>query len=102
MRSPLFALAWVFVVAVAAYDVHFAWYYRECFDAWEMNPLARWGARLGGLEAVLALKAGLLLFAVAVAAYCHCRRHWLEVPYTLIVGSVHLVLSVHYLVGELG
>jgi hypothetical protein len=35
-----------------------------------------------------------------VAVYCHFRRHYLEIPYTLIVSGIHLVLSLHYLMGH--
>jgi hypothetical protein len=101
MRSPLFVLAWAFVIAVAAYDAHFAWQYRAEFTDWELNPVARWCAQQGGLEVVFACKAGLLLFAFGVAAYCHFSRHRLEIPYTLVVSGLHLMLSVHYLVWQL-
>src|SRR5262249_31834758 len=97
MRLILFVLAWAFVLGIAAYDVYFAWQYRLAFDEWEMNPVARWAAGLYGLGAVVALKAALLTFAVAAAWHCHRIRHRLEVPFTLFVGGVHLLLSVQYL-----
>jgi hypothetical protein len=99
MRTSVFALAWAFVVVVSAYDVHFAWRYRAVFDAWELNPVARWVAGLFGLGALFAAKAALLVFAVAVAAYCQRLRHRLAVPYTLSVSGMHFVLSLHYLFG---
>jgi hypothetical protein len=101
MRITLFLLAWAFVGAVAAYDVHFAWRYREVFQEWEMNPVARWATGLWGLGAVAVLKMALLGFALGVAAYCHRRHHRLEVPLTLVVSGAHLVLSVCYLCGQL-
>jgi hypothetical protein len=101
MRPTLFVLAWVFVLGIAAYDVYFAWQYRVAFHEWELNPVARWAAGLYGLGAVVALKAALLTFALGVAWHCHRIRHRLEVPYTLFVGGVHLLLSVHYLVAHL-
>jgi hypothetical protein len=99
LRITLFALAWSFVLAVAAYDVLFAWHYRAGFDEWEMNPLARWAGHLGGLGVVFALKAALLAFALWVGWQCHRRRHWLAVPYTLFACGVHVLLSLHYLAG---
>jgi hypothetical protein len=100
MGRKLFALAWAFVFVVAAYDVYFAWQYRAVFNVWEMNPLARWTARLAGIGAVFGLKAALIVFAALVAAYCYRCRHWLTAPYTAIVGGVHFLLSLHYLIGQ--
>jgi hypothetical protein len=101
MRNAVLLLAWVFVILVAAYDVYFAWQYREVFAVWEENPLARWVAQGYGLAAVFGMKTVLLGFAVAVGAYCHYRRHRLEVPYTLTVWAMHLALSLHYLIGQM-
>jgi len=98
--SVLFGLAWAFVAVVAVYDVSFAWYYRANFHDWELNPLAREVARLHGLGALFGLKAAGLGFAVIVAGYCYRCRHWLTVPYTVLASSVHLALSLHYLVGH--
>ena len=100
MRRTRFALAWAFVFAVAAYDVYFAWQYRADFHDWEVNPLARWVACLGGVVAVFFLKALLIAYAAAVAAYCYRRRHWLTVPYTAFVSVVHAYLSAHYLLAH--
>jgi hypothetical protein len=94
-----FRLAWVFVVLVTAYDIHFAWRYRAGFTSWELNPVARWVATLYGLETVLALKIAAIGFALVVAIYCDRYRHYLARPYTLIVGAVHLCLSCQYLLG---
>jgi len=101
MRNLILVLAWLFVLFVAGYDVYFAWQYREGFQVWETNPVARWIAAGYGLAAVFGLKTALLGFAVAVAAYCHYRGDRLEVPYTLIVSAVHLGLLLHYLLGRL-
>jgi hypothetical protein len=97
MRNLILVLAGLFVLFVAAYDVHFAWQHRKLFQVWEANPVARWIAAGYGLAAVFGLKTALLGFAVAVAAYCHYLRHRLEVPYTLIVWTAHLGLLLHYL-----
>jgi hypothetical protein len=101
MRTRLFLLAWAFVIVVAAYDGFFAWDHREQFTFWEMNPIACWVARLFGLGVVLLGKSMAVAFGASVAAYCHQRRHPLETPYTLVVSGLHLVLSVHYLIGQL-
>jgi hypothetical protein len=101
MRNVFLVLAWCFVLSVASYDVYFAWRYRAVFDVWELNPLARWMAQCYGLAAVFGFKITLLGFAVVVAALCHHYRHRLELPYTLIVSGVHVVLSVHYVLGQL-
>jgi hypothetical protein len=49
---------------------------------------------------MFAVKIVFLVFGVAVAAYCHFRRHYLELPYTLIVSGIHLLLSLHYVMGH--
>ena len=99
MRNMIFVLAWTFVLIIAGYDVYFAWQYRAGFHAWELNPVARWLAQDYGVRFVLELKIALLAFGISVAAYCHFRRHYLELPYTLIVSGIHLWLSVHYVMG---
>jgi hypothetical protein len=101
MGKVRFSLLWTFVFLVAAYDIGFAWYYRAVFPVWELNPLARWIAGLGGVEAVFGFKALLILFAALVAVYCYRSRHWLSTPYTAFVSAVHFLLSLHYLVGQL-
>jgi hypothetical protein len=101
MRTALYTLAWVFVISVGVYDAVFAWHYRAGFQSWELNPVARWAAGTYGLGAVLALKTFAIAFAALVAVYCHRRRHPIEAPYTAVVGGVHLMLSVHYLLAHL-
>jgi hypothetical protein len=86
---------------VAAYDGYFAWIYRNVFQSWEVNPFARGLAEVGGVPAVLTLKAMSFLFAMAVAVYCRSRRHRLETPYTLVVGGAHLMLAGYYVAGHL-
>jgi hypothetical protein len=90
-------LSWV----VAGYDAYFAWRYWEVFQSWEWNALARWLALACGLGALLAVKAALLVFALGVAVHCRRCQHWLEVPLTLIVSCVHLVLGALYAIGHL-
>jgi hypothetical protein len=99
MRTSFVALAWTFVVAVSAYDIAFAWHYRAVFDAWELNPVARWMAHLYGLGVVCWVKAILIAFALWVAMYCHRLRHRLEIPYTFTVWTVHLALTAQYVRG---
>jgi hypothetical protein len=101
MRTTSFALAWVFVFVVSAYDMHFAWQYRDGFQLWEMNPAARILAGLFGLWFVFAFKACLLGFAALVGVYCYRNQHRLTAPYTALVSTIHLGLSCHYAVGLL-
>lgn len=100
MKNKLLVLAWTFTLVIAGYDVYFAWQYRAFFQFWEMNPVARWIAQDFGLTSLFALKLALLGFGVLVAAYCHLRRHYLELPYTLIVSGIHLFLSLYYVMGN--
>jgi hypothetical protein len=46
------ALAWAFILAVAVYDLHFAWSYRAAFEGWDLNPLARHVGQHYGAAAV--------------------------------------------------
>jgi hypothetical protein len=101
MKNTLLVLAWTFILVIAGYDVYFAWQYRECFHLWEMNPVARWIAQDFGLTFVFGLKIAFLAFGLSVAAYCHFRRHYLELPYTLIISGIHLLLSLHYVMGHM-
>jgi hypothetical protein len=96
MRRGLFALAWTFILLAALYDVLFAWQYRDVFDAWEMNPFVRWTAHRFGLHVVFGFKATSLAFATALAGYCHFHRLRIELPYTVIVCALYLLLSLHY------
>jgi hypothetical protein len=100
VKNTLLVFAWSFVLIIAGYDLYFAWQHRAFFHIWELNPLARWIAQDYGLTVVFAVKIVLLVFGVAVAAYCHLRRHYLELPYTLIVSGIHLLLSLHYIMGH--
>jgi hypothetical protein len=102
MKSIFFVPIWSFVLYVAGYDVYFAWQYRAGFIEWEMNPLARWIYQDFGLTTLFLLKVGMTVFAIAVATYCHRRKHRLELPYTLIISGVHLLLWLHYLLGSVG
>jgi hypothetical protein len=101
MRKSLFGAAWLFIFAVASYDLYFAWHYRAVFGAWELNPVARWAAELYGLRALFAAKALLTGFIVIVGAYCYRSHHPLTTPYTAFAGAVHHFLSLHYLLGYL-
>src|SRR5262245_26630000 len=86
MRRTQFAAAWLFIFAVASYDLYFAWHYRAVFDVWELNPVARWAADLYGLRALFAAKALVTGFIAAVGAYCYRNRHPLTTPYTAFAG----------------
>ncbi len=101
MKNKVVVLAWAFVLVIAGYDVYFAWQYRAGFDIWEMNPVARWVAQDFGLTSLFILKIAFLGFGMLVAVYCRFRRHYLEIPYTLAVSGIHLVLSLHYLMGHM-
>ncbi len=73
-RGILFAAAWLLIVVAAGYDTYFAWREREAFELWEMNPIVRWTAKAGGLQAVFLFKAAGLAFGIGLAIYCHFNR----------------------------
>jgi hypothetical protein len=100
-RLTLFGLAWALVAVVSACDCYFAWKYRAVFHEWELNPVARALVQRHGVEALLIFKAAVMLFALAVAIYCHRHRHWLDPLYTPALCAVHVVLGFHYVVGYL-
>jgi hypothetical protein len=101
LRTALFTLSWSFILLAAAYDSYFAWQYRTVLDAWEMNPFILWLAGVGGLATVLAFKLFAMVLSTGLAIICHFRRHRLEIPLTLVVGSAYLALSVHYVMSNL-
>ncbi len=99
MGKVLLALAWAFILGVAAYDIYFAWQHRAFFDSWELNPLARWVAGHFGFAALLGFKAAVIGFGGLVAVLCYRHRRRLTAcVYTTIVGGLHLGLSLVYVV----
>jgi hypothetical protein len=101
MRTALFAFAWAFILAVAAYDSHFAWRFRQEIYEWEMNPFALWAASAFGLPAIIGGKLVILTFAMCLATYCRHRHHPWALPMTAIIGCAYLLLSLYYWVGQL-
>jgi hypothetical protein len=101
MRTAGFSVTWSFILAVAAYDSHFAWRYRTELQDWELNPVASWSASVVGLPAVLGFKIATITLAMALAAYCRYRHHRLAMPMTVIIGAAYLLLSVYYFVGQM-
>jgi hypothetical protein len=101
MRSIHFGVAWTFILLTGAYDGYFAWQYRAALAVWELNPVVRWTVDLVGLEAVLGLKYIGIAFAAGLAIHCHCRRHRLEKPLTMIIAATYLLLAALYVVGHL-
>jgi hypothetical protein len=100
-RTAFFALSWSFILLAAAYDSYFGWQYRSVLDAWEMNPFILWLAGIGGLATVFAFKLFAMVLSTGLAVICHFRRHRLEIPLTLVIGSAYLALSVHYVMSHL-
>jgi hypothetical protein len=100
-RTLLFTGIWMLIFLSASYDAYFAWQYRAVLDVWEMNPFVLWLAGVGGLASVFAFKLFSMVFSAVLAAYCHSRRHRLEVPFTAIIGGAYFVLSFHYLISHL-
>jgi hypothetical protein len=96
-RTALFTISWLLIFLAASYDAYFAWQYREVLNAWELNPIILWLASVGGIASVFAIKFLSMAFSASVAIACHRRRHRLEIPLTLAVGSIYFVLSFHYL-----
>jgi hypothetical protein len=99
MKVIVFALVWCLIIVAATYDGYFAWQYRADFDAWEINPVARWVVSSFCIEAMVLLKVLGVSFATGVAICCHRLRNRLEIPLTVFVSCCYLYLSIHYAVG---
>jgi hypothetical protein len=85
--------AWLFVLAITAYDIRWAIRYRETIAYWESNPIQRWviaqfgvwvatSARLSGI-----IVAGCLMFLATRRA---------QVAATTTLFSVHAYLGATY------
>lgn len=100
-------LAWMFVWLVTFLDVGFAWYWRDCFSEWELNPLARTVYALGGMEAVLAYRLACLGLVTALFFWIEicrkeCVRPWLMLLFVAVWVSGHLYLLGAYILFFLG
>jgi hypothetical protein len=101
LRTVLFSFIWVLILLSATYDSYFAWKYRVVLEAWEMNPFILWLAGVGGLASVFIFKLFSMIFSTLLAIFCHQRRHRLEIPFTVVIGSAYFALSFHYFVSHL-
>jgi hypothetical protein len=89
-------VSWLLITAAALYDGYFAWQYRAALGSWEVNPVARWATEFFGLPAVLAFKAGTVLFAAGTTWYCARRNRSLAKGLTGVAGFLYLALSANY------
>jgi len=102
MGKWLLGVAWTFILGVAVYDVYFAWRNWTAFEAWEMNPLARWVGSEFGFGGIFGLKAVAVGFSALVAVVCYrYRRRLTTFVYTTVIGGLHVALSLVYLTGRL-
>jgi hypothetical protein len=99
-RRGCFLAAWCGVFLIAAYDMHFAWAFRDEFASWELNPLMRWTAGAIGLVAVFAFKVAALLFVTALIWHCRRQRRMIARFLTVFVVVVHAALATHYVMGH--
>jgi len=84
------ASAWLFIVAVAAFDCRFALRHADSFGSWEMNPAM---AMLGAYGAVAYRLASVLAgFVVVMSATA-----WTRMAATIFLFLAHLALALHYL-----
>jgi len=92
-RIPVGKLVWLFILAVALWDVGTAWRFRATLPEWEANPAALAVYRLGGITALVIYRTGLLAFAWR-ASRLPARSAGLV---TWTAGLVHLALAVQLL-----
>jgi len=98
MRFSLFLLVWSFTIFAAIFDAYFAWNHRAGLETWELNPFICWLAGVGGIEIVLGFKAVTTIFATSIGFFCRQRQHWMAMPFTVIVASIFIFLSVYYVI----
>jgi hypothetical protein len=94
LRLFILLPAWVFSLAVAGYDILFAWWHRELFLEWEMNPCARAVYQAAGVYPLLFWRAGAMAAAAALMCRAPART---RTAATVVVFVVHLVLLWLYL-----
>lgn len=99
--ATLFASAWLFILAAAAYDSHFAWRFRDELPRWELNALARSLAGAAGLGVVIALKLSWLAGVFGLAVYCRRRHQQLAGWLTGAIGAAYALLALYYLIGQI-
>lgn len=85
--------AWLFVLAVTAYDIFWAYHFRETVNLWESNPVMLWvikhyGVGVAGIArfSTVILGAGLIFMAP--------RR--CQITATLTLVSIHTYLACVY------
>lgn len=93
MKTKWFAVAWIFIVAVAVLDAGFAWVHRDSMTFWELNPVMRHLAGVGGPAAAIALRLLTVVFGVVVVSLA--RTGW-RVVATGCVGGMHVALLMVY------
>lgn len=98
-RRLLLVCVWLGVLLVAAYDIYFAWSFRDVFASWELNPVVRWGVDHFGLLAFLAFKIAGLILVAGLVWHCRRQRQLLAHFLTVFVISVHALLAVFYVIG---
>ena len=99
-RRTCLLIAWCGVFLITAYDMHFAWTFRDEFASWELNPLMRWTADTVGMVAVFGFKVAALLFVTTLIWYCRHHRRMISRFLTLFVVGVHAALATHYMIGH--
>src|SRR5262245_36697091 len=99
-RGAGFMVAWICVFLIAAYDIYFAWSFRDTFASWELNPLVRWAVETVGLFVVFGFRLAALVFVSALVWHCRKQRRAIACVLTVFVVGVHAALAAHYVIGH--
>jgi hypothetical protein len=92
MKLTFSKLLWLFILAIAAYDIGYSWQWRAYMHEIECNPVAAWIIGTGGIWPAIVYRAGWLVFAALL-----CGTHTRFTKYITPTWAVgHAFLAVQY------
>jgi hypothetical protein len=85
--------AWLFVLAVAVFDVRWAMHYRDTIGLWETNPIMLWVMKAYGVWTAGVARLGTVVFAASLMPLTTRRS---QITATLTLVSAHAYLALTY------
>jgi hypothetical protein len=92
MKSFCFKLAWLFILAIAGYDIYYSWEWQKYLLEFECNPVAAYIFSVGGIWSAIAYRAGWLAFAGILTKSQTRFSKFITPAWT----AGHLLLAVQY------
>ena len=89
----LIVIAWMFVLAVTAYDITWAFQYHESARLWESNPIMLWVMVHCGVVAAAIARLSTVVFAAGLMFIAPRRC---QITATLTLVSIHTYLACVY------